>query len=122
MRGPMLKHVDHPPPTSPALFTGPLEFECRVLHVAETGQRLIAYCAAPGSATGAAFAELAARARSRPYGKADRVGIPGTVRVLSTAGTCRGGHIWRGQGVNKVRCRATRGTIGGTTTRNAGGQ
>jgi hypothetical protein len=55
VRGPMLKHVDHP-------LTGPLEFECQVLHVAETGQRLIAYCAAPGSATEAAFAELAARA------------------------------------------------------------
>jgi hypothetical protein len=32
-----------------------------VLHIAETGQRIIAYCAAPGSATEAAFAELAAR-------------------------------------------------------------
>jgi hypothetical protein len=39
---------------------GSLEFECQVLHIAETGQRLIAYCAAPGSATEAAFAELAA--------------------------------------------------------------
>jgi|KBSMisStandDraft_5_1062788.scaffolds.fasta_scaffold132996_2 transcriptional regulator with XRE-family HTH domain len=56
VRGPMLKHVDHP------LLTGPLEFECQVLHIAETGQRLIAYCAAPGSATEAAFAELADRA------------------------------------------------------------
>jgi hypothetical protein len=37
-------------------------FECQVLHIAETGQRLIAYCAAPGSATEAAFAELAVRA------------------------------------------------------------
>jgi hypothetical protein len=53
--GPMLKHVDHP-------LAGPLEFECQVLHIAETGQRLIAYCAAPGSATEAAFAELADRA------------------------------------------------------------
>jgi hypothetical protein len=41
---------------------GPLEFECQVLHIAETGQRLVAYCAAPGSATEAAFAEMAARA------------------------------------------------------------
>jgi transcriptional regulator with XRE-family HTH domain len=54
VRGPMLKHVLHP-------LAGPLEFECQVLHIAETGQRLIAYCAAPGSATEAAFAELAAR-------------------------------------------------------------
>jgi hypothetical protein len=50
----MLKHVDHPQ-------VGPLEFECQVLHVAETGQRLIVYCAAPGSATEAAFAGLADR-------------------------------------------------------------
>jgi hypothetical protein len=55
VRGPMRKHVVHP-------LAGPLEFECQVLHIAETGQRLIAYCAAPGSATEAAFAELAARA------------------------------------------------------------
>ena len=52
VRGPMLKHVHHP-------LAGPLEFECQVLHVAGTGQRLIAYCAAPGSATEAAFRELA---------------------------------------------------------------
>jgi transcriptional regulator with XRE-family HTH domain len=55
VRGPMLKHVNHP-------LAGPLEFECQVLHVADTGQRVIAYCAAPGSATEAAFRELAARA------------------------------------------------------------
>jgi transcriptional regulator with XRE-family HTH domain len=54
VRGPMLKHVDHPQ-------VGALEFECQVLHIAEGGQRLIAYCAAPGSATEAAFRELAAR-------------------------------------------------------------
>src|SRR5580700_496135 len=40
---------------------GPLEFECQVLHIADAGQRLIAYCAAPGSATEAAFRQLAAR-------------------------------------------------------------
>jgi transcriptional regulator with XRE-family HTH domain len=54
VRGPMLKYVSHPQ-------AGPLEFECQVLHIAETGQRLIAYCAAPDSATEAAFRELAAR-------------------------------------------------------------
>jgi transcriptional regulator with XRE-family HTH domain len=54
VRGPMLKYVSHPQ-------AGPLEFECQVLHIAQTGQRLIAYCAAPGSATEAAFRELAAR-------------------------------------------------------------
>ena len=47
VRGPMLKHVNHP-------LAGPLEFECQVLHIAETGRRVIAYCAAPGSATEAA--------------------------------------------------------------------
>jgi transcriptional regulator with XRE-family HTH domain len=55
VRGPMLKHVSHPQ-------AGPLEFECQVLHIAETGQRVIAYCAAPGSPTEAAFTELAAPA------------------------------------------------------------
>jgi transcriptional regulator with XRE-family HTH domain len=53
VRGPMLKRVSHPQ-------AGPLEFECQVLHIAETGQRLIAYCAAPGSPTESAFIRLAA--------------------------------------------------------------
>ena len=53
-RGPMLKRVNHPE-------AGPLEFECQVLHIAETGQRIITYCAAPGSATEAAFLQLAAQ-------------------------------------------------------------
>lgn len=52
VRGPMLKHVNHPQ-------AGPLEFECQVLHIAGTGQRVIAYCAAPGSATARAFEGLA---------------------------------------------------------------
>ena len=56
-RGPMLKHVDHPE-------LGPLDFECQVLHIAETGQRLIAYCAAPGSPTESAFIHLAAQGQS----------------------------------------------------------
>jgi transcriptional regulator with XRE-family HTH domain len=49
---PIVKRVDHP-------LTGPLEFECRVLHIPESGQRLIVYCAAPGSPTQAAFRRLA---------------------------------------------------------------
>ena len=53
-RGPMLKRVDHPE-------AGPLEFECQVLHIAETGQRIITYCAAPGSPTEQAFLQLAAQ-------------------------------------------------------------
>lgn len=44
---------------TPNTQAGPLEFECQVLHIAETGQRVIAYCAAPGSATARAFEELA---------------------------------------------------------------
>jgi len=51
-RGPMLKHVDHP-------AAGPLEFECQVLHINETGQRLITYCPAPGSPTESAFVRMA---------------------------------------------------------------
>jgi transcriptional regulator with XRE-family HTH domain len=51
-RGPILKHISHPQ-------LGPLEFECQVLHIAETGQRLITYCATPGSPADAAFRQLA---------------------------------------------------------------
>ena len=51
----MLKYVDH-------RQAGPLEFECQVLHIAAGGQRLIAYCAAPGSATEAVFRQLASGA------------------------------------------------------------
>ena len=49
VRGPMLKRVHHPQ-------AGALDFECQVRHIAETGQRLIAYC----SATEEAFIQLAA--------------------------------------------------------------
>ncbi len=51
-RRPIIKRVDHP-------LAGPLEFECQVLHIPDTGQRLIVYCAAPGSPTEAAFRRLA---------------------------------------------------------------
>jgi transcriptional regulator with XRE-family HTH domain len=54
-RGPMVKYINHPE-------AGPLEFECQLLHIAETGQRLIVYCAAPGSRTAEAFEELARQA------------------------------------------------------------
>jgi transcriptional regulator with XRE-family HTH domain len=57
-RHPMVKSVDHP-------LTGPIEFECQVLHIADTDQRLIAYVAAPGSATQLAFRRLAALAREK---------------------------------------------------------
>jgi transcriptional regulator with XRE-family HTH domain len=58
VRSPMLKRVEHPQ-------AGTLEFECQVLHIADTGQRLIAYCAAPGSTTEAAFIALSADAVRR---------------------------------------------------------
>jgi transcriptional regulator with XRE-family HTH domain len=51
VRGPMMKRVEHPE-------FGPLEFECQVLHIADTGQRIIAYCAAPGSPTADAFEKM----------------------------------------------------------------
>jgi transcriptional regulator with XRE-family HTH domain len=54
-RHPMVKRVDHP-------LTGPIEFECQVMHIQDTDQRLIAYVAAPGSPAAEAFRRLAARA------------------------------------------------------------
>jgi transcriptional regulator with XRE-family HTH domain len=54
VRHPMVKRVDHP-------LTGPIEFECQVMHIQDTDQRLIAYVAAPGSATATAFGRLAKR-------------------------------------------------------------
>jgi hypothetical protein len=60
-RRPLIKRVDHP-------LTGPIEFECQVLRIPETGQRLIVYCAAPGSPTQAAFRRLADQA-SEPLRK-----------------------------------------------------
>jgi transcriptional regulator with XRE-family HTH domain len=56
-RRPLIKRFRHP-------IAGPLEFECQILHVGETGQRLIVYCAAPASATQAAFRRLAAECRA----------------------------------------------------------
>jgi transcriptional regulator with XRE-family HTH domain len=51
-RRPVIKRIAHP-------AAGPLEFECQKLHIPSTGQWLIVYCAAPGSATEAAFRRLA---------------------------------------------------------------
>ncbi|MGE5134136.1 MAG: hypothetical protein ACM32E_14685 [Gemmatimonadota bacterium] len=48
-----VKRVDHP-------LAGPLEFECQVLQVPDTDQRIVVYCAAPGSPTRDAFRRLAA--------------------------------------------------------------
>jgi hypothetical protein len=58
-RRPIVKRVDHPE-------TGPLEFECQVLHIPDNGQRLITYCAAPGSPTRAAFRWLAQQGEPAP--------------------------------------------------------
>ncbi|TWG20405.1 helix-turn-helix protein [Micromonospora taraxaci] len=56
-RRPIVKRVPHPE-------LGPLEFECRVLHVQETDQRMIVYVPEPGSPTQAAFHRIAQRVRS----------------------------------------------------------
>ncbi|MFJ6195401.1 helix-turn-helix transcriptional regulator [Micromonospora sp. NPDC092111] len=53
-RRPVVKRVAHPK-------LGPLEFECRVLLVPESDQRLIVYTAAPGSPTREVFRRLGER-------------------------------------------------------------
>lgn len=51
----IVKRVEHP-------LVGWLEFECQVLNVSTADQRLIVYCAEPGSPTHAAFKRLAEQA------------------------------------------------------------
>jgi transcriptional regulator with XRE-family HTH domain len=53
----MVKRVDHP-------VVGPIEFDCQVLHVADSDQTVIVYCPAPGSPTEAAFRRLASGVRT----------------------------------------------------------
>jgi transcriptional regulator with XRE-family HTH domain len=53
------KRVDHPD-------VGPLEFECQVLHISDSDQRMIVYCAEPGSPTEDAFRRLTALPAVRP--------------------------------------------------------
>ncbi|WP_052745902.1 MmyB family transcriptional regulator [Allosalinactinospora lopnorensis] len=48
----IVKRVDHP-------IAGPVAFDCQVLHIPDTDQRLIIYCAEPGSATQETFRRLA---------------------------------------------------------------
>lgn len=55
------KRVPHP-------VAGPLEFECQVLHISDSDQRMIVYCADPGSPTEAAFRALAALPAPAPAG------------------------------------------------------
>lgn len=62
VRRSIVKRVEHP-------VAGPLEFECQVLQIPDSDQRLIVYCAAPDSATRRAFRELARR--GRPVGVQD---------------------------------------------------
>ncbi|GAB3737616.1 helix-turn-helix transcriptional regulator [Nocardiopsis nanhaiensis] len=47
------KRVEHP-------LVGPLEFECQVLHVPESDQRVMLYCTEPGSPSEAGMRRLAA--------------------------------------------------------------
>jgi hypothetical protein len=54
----IVKRIDHP-------VGGPLEFDCQVLHVPDTDQRVIIYAAKPGSPTDAAFRRLAAMPSQR---------------------------------------------------------
>lgn len=49
------KRVQHPE-------LGPLEFDCQVLHISDSDQRIIVYCPEPGSPTAAVFARLRASA------------------------------------------------------------
>ena len=51
VRRPVRKQVVHPE-------AGPLEFDCHVLHIPDTDQRLVIYSAEPGSAASAAFRRL----------------------------------------------------------------
>ncbi|MDG4822708.1 helix-turn-helix transcriptional regulator [Asanoa sp. WMMD1127] len=53
------KRVVHPD-------VGPLEFECQVLHISDSDQRMIVYCAEPGSPTEAAFRRLTELPALRP--------------------------------------------------------
>lgn len=57
VRRTMVKRVCHPE-------LGPLEFECQVLHLPDTDQRMVVYLAAPGSRTESVFRRGAAVAKS----------------------------------------------------------
>ncbi|WP_082393556.1 helix-turn-helix transcriptional regulator [Nocardia arizonensis] len=66
------KKVDHPD-------LGTLEFECQVLHVSDTDQRMIVYCAEPNSPTARIFRSLGTRTATTPrgpHGVADRLSSP----------------------------------------------
>ena len=87
-------------------FDHPLEpgrsVECQVLHIPEAGQRLITYCAAPGSPTQAAFRRLACGAHMRATHRLTIVHdapLPATLSRLTEAShplTPRPGHASSG--------------------------
>jgi transcriptional regulator with XRE-family HTH domain len=58
VRRPVRKHVAHPE-------AGPLEFDCHVLHIPDTDQRLVIYSAEPGSASWQTFRRLGQRTRGQ---------------------------------------------------------
>lgn len=64
VRRSMTKRIEHP-------LVGHLEFDCQVLHVPDSDQRLVVYAAEPGTPTHEAFRSLHARDRER--GEPDRV-------------------------------------------------
>jgi transcriptional regulator with XRE-family HTH domain len=59
VRRQIVKRIKHP-------LAGPIEFECQVLHIPDTDQRVIIYCAAPGSPAEGAFRRLADLPAPRP--------------------------------------------------------
>ncbi|QLY33544.1 helix-turn-helix domain-containing protein [Nocardia huaxiensis] len=60
------KRVEHP-------ALGLLEFECQVMTISDTDQRMIVYCAAPDTATAAVFRSLAAAHSVPPNGAGRQV-------------------------------------------------
>lgn len=51
VRRSMTKRIDHP-------LVGRLEFDCQVLHVPDSDQRMVIYAAEPGTPTHSAFQRL----------------------------------------------------------------
>lgn len=56
VRRSVFKHVDHP-------LVGPLDFDCQVLHIPDSDQRMIVYVAEPGTPTHGTFQRLSELAR-----------------------------------------------------------
>jgi transcriptional regulator with XRE-family HTH domain len=75
----IVKRIDHP-------LAGPLEFECQVLHVADSDQRMIVYCAPPGSPTRAAFRRLAEQAATPESESSGRAVSTGTLPAVAAEG------------------------------------